>query len=160
MRLEHLQDSVLAVLSATERALTPEEIRLAINPQPDLRAIRVALRELAAAGDLISREPGKWLAAAPVVVQPVGILSTSTPTSNDFRKALLALKQSAQHQVRKHLTLSAGELHRIVGGYPGPDHRMPVCCNVMRQEMRRGDEVLDEPPKGAGASLTIAYRLT
>jgi 5-methylcytosine-specific restriction protein A len=55
--------------------------------------------------------------------------------------------------------ITAGQLHRDVGGYPGPSHRMPVCCSVMRQEMSHRDKVVAEPPKGAGASLTISYRV-
>ena len=57
------------------------------------------------------------------------------------------------------MELSARELHRIVGGYPGHDHRMPVCCSVMLQEMGPKDEVVAKPPQGSGASLTIAYLL-
>jgi 5-methylcytosine-specific restriction protein A len=58
-----------------------------------------------------------------------------------------------------HLDVNAGELHRGLGGYPGPDQRMPACCAAMRSAMRAGDIVLSEPPKGAGASLTVRYRL-
>jgi 5-methylcytosine-specific restriction protein A len=36
---------------------------------------------------------------------------------------------------------------------------MRQCCEVMRGEMRATDEVVDEPPSGQGASLTIRYRL-
>ena len=42
-----------------------------------------------------------------------------------------------------------------VGGYPGQNHRMPMCCAVMRSEMSAGDAILQEPPKKQGASLTI-----
>jgi 5-methylcytosine-specific restriction protein A len=48
----------------------------------------------------------------------------------------------------------------VIGGYPGAGkHRMPVCCEAMRSEKRAGDEIVFEPPKGKGASLTIRYRL-
>jgi hypothetical protein len=36
---------------------------------------------------------------------------------------------------------------------------MPICCSVMRQEMRNDDSIVTEPPKGAGVSLRIRYRL-
>ena len=55
--------------------------------------------------------------------------------------------------------LTAGNLHRRVGGYPGNDHRMPVCCEVMRKAMGTNDEILSAPPRGDGATLTIRYRL-
>ncbi len=58
-----------------------------------------------------------------------------------------------------YIDINSGELHRKVGGYPGPNHRMPVCCNVMYREQRVGDKVLSSPPKGQGASLTIRYKL-
>jgi hypothetical protein len=61
---------------------------------------------------------------------------------------------------RENVEVSAGELHRSVGGYPGPDHRMPVCCSVMRFEFSEDcDRVLESPLSGDGASLTIRYNL-
>jgi hypothetical protein len=36
---------------------------------------------------------------------------------------------------------------------------MPNCCRAMHAEMRGTDEVRFAPPGGAGASLTICYRL-
>ncbi len=56
-------------------------------------------------------------------------------------------------------SITAGGLHRLVGGYPGPDHTMPVCCSVMREAMHEGDRILNAPPKGDGESLEICYRL-
>jgi len=53
--------------------------------------------------------------------------------------------------------VKSGDLHRILGGYPGPDHRMPICCDVMYHNMRGEDKVLEKPPKGRGASLIIRY---
>jgi predicted GIY-YIG superfamily endonuclease len=70
-----------------------------------------------------------------------------------FRKATVAGQD--------HVAVSAGDLHRSVGGYRGPTHKMPVCCQAMRSAMdpSRGDRVVSEPPKGKGASLTIRYVL-
>ena len=58
-----------------------------------------------------------------------------------------------------HVEVKAGELHRSLGGYPGHNHRMPVCCSVMRALMSAGDEQIAAPPKGDGASLVIKYFL-
>ncbi len=55
--------------------------------------------------------------------------------------------------------INAGNLHRIIGGYPGSNNRMPVCCAVMRATMKNGDAILHEPPKKNGASLTVRYKL-
>jgi len=77
----------------------------------------------------------------------------------DFRAGLERRFQHAEAMGLKALELSSGELHRDVGGYPGKSHAMPNCCGVMRQYMKAGDEVLNEPPKGKGASLKIKYVL-
>jgi 5-methylcytosine-specific restriction protein A len=57
--------------------------------------------------------------------------------------------------------MSAGDLHRRVGDYPGNDHRMPVCCGVMRDAMDEdvGDAIVSSPPSGDGASLLVRYVL-
>ncbi len=159
MSPEDVRDAVLSVLSATERSLTAEEIREQIQQAPDLREVRVALRDLTGDGEIRTDGPGRWAALATRIPLEVGLGSSNGSSSEDFRRALVALKEAARKEGLTRLEITAGELHRIVGGYPGHDHRMPVCCSVMRQEMGRGDEVLDEPPKGAGASLTIAYLL-
>ena len=54
-----------------------------------------------------------------------------------------------------YVDINSGELHRDIGGYPGPNHIMPSMCNGMRKLMNNEDRVLPEPPKGKGASLTI-----
>lgn len=79
--------------------------------------------------------------------------------TQDFRVALNSVLLDALKQGKPYLELTSGELHRTVGGYPGKDHRMPICCDVMRKTMRPSDEVLYEPPKKKGASLRIRYWL-
>jgi hypothetical protein len=85
--------------------------------------------------------------------------ATALPTADDFRRTILEAKAKARERGASTVDIRAGDLHRLVGGYPGNAHRMPVCCSVMRQEMRNGDRVFSAPPKGAGASLTISYRV-
>jgi hypothetical protein len=86
--------------------------------------------------------------------------SPSTPTSEDFRTELNAQIQRATRQGRPHVEINAGELHRVVGGYPGESHRMPMCCQAMRDELRNGDAtVVFETHSGNGAALTIRYDL-
>jgi hypothetical protein len=58
--------------------------------------------------------------------------------------------------------INAGLLHRRVGDYPDSvRHRMPVCCRVMFEalDLGYGDTILEQPPNGQGANLTIRYRL-
>lgn len=80
-------------------------------------------------------------------------------STDDFRVELRAQLRRAQRQGRPHAEINAGELHRVIGSYPGPSHRMPMCCEAMRQEMRHCDEVVFKPDGGKGASLTVRYVL-
>lgn len=56
-----------------------------------------------------------------------------------------------------YIDLNSGKIHREAGGYPGNNHRMPVCCEVMYNNMKGSDYVLSAPPKGKGATLNIRY---
>jgi hypothetical protein len=79
------------------------------------------------------------------------------PKREGFQEALDELFAFANEKGLRAITVRAGELHRLVGAYPGQNHRMPACCAVMRDFMRPGDEVISAPPKGDGASLEIRY---
>lgn len=85
------------------------------------------------------------------------------PTSDNFRSELRAQIDRAKKQGRPHIEVNAGELHRVVGGYPpkaGENHSMPLCCNVMRDEMKLWNaEVVFETESGQAAALTIRYHL-
>lgn len=80
-------------------------------------------------------------------------------TADDFQNALNNIFIVAQNQGKSYIDVTSGDLHRIVGGYPGRNHRMPVCCEVMKRNMKEGDQILYQPPKGQGASLKIRYKL-
>jgi hypothetical protein len=69
--------------------------------------------------------------------------------TSDFETALVRMFQQRTAAGDTALIVVAGELHGKVGGYPGPDHRMPSCCGAMRSLMRpgRGDRVVHAPPK-------------
>jgi hypothetical protein len=84
------------------------------------------------------------------------------PTAGDFRAELMAQIERATKQGRPHIEINAGELHRVVGGYPDKagDHRMPICCHVMRDEFKRGDaEMIYQTEGGQAPALTIRYKL-
>jgi 5-methylcytosine-specific restriction protein A len=83
----------------------------------------------------------------------------SIPAAEDFKLALEELLNEATKKKVGVVNIRSGDLHTLVGGYPGSNHRMPVCCEVMRQEMNAGDTILRQPPKGNGANLVIRYRL-
>ena len=81
------------------------------------------------------------------------------PNSETFKNALGKIFDEAQRDGKKVVEVVSGVLHRSVGGYPGKDHRMPACCNVMQSERKHGDAIIYEPPKGKGATLRIRYKL-
>jgi hypothetical protein len=85
------------------------------------------------------------------------------PSTDQFRAELFAQIERAAEQRRPHVEINAGELHRMVGGYPptaGEHHAMPTCCNVMREEFNRGNcTVVYETESGQAAALTIRYHL-
>ncbi len=83
------------------------------------------------------------------------------PTADDFRMEMYRMMNEAMREGRETAEINAGDLHRRVGDYPGRNHRMPVCCEVMRGAFASdaGDVIVEEPPSGQGASLTIRYVL-
>ena len=81
------------------------------------------------------------------------------PNRKDFQKKMDSILKLAEQEGKSQVDIKSGDLHRMVGGYPGNDHRMPICCGVMRKNMKSTDKILDEPPKGNGATLLIRYQL-
>lgn len=92
----------------------------------------------------------------PPTVRHDGRVSVS---SRGFASELETLLNEGSSRGLESVEITAGELHRIVGGYPGVNHQMPVCCSRMRAAMRPGDQILHAPPKGNGASVRIKYLL-
>ncbi len=84
--------------------------------------------------------------------------SVTMPLTDDFQMQLDSIFSFAAEKRLTAIIIKSGELYRLIGEYPGTDHRMPICCNVMRKNMMTGDEVLSEPPSGVSASLTIKYQ--
>ena len=83
------------------------------------------------------------------------------PDADDFRNELYRMMLEAMKAGETFAEINAGELHRRVGDYPGKNHRLPICCEVMRGALApdAGDVILEQPPSGQGASLTIRYVL-
>lgn len=66
----------------------------------------------------------------------------------------------ARQTGKTSLTLSAGDVHRAVGGYPGPGHAMPTCCAALRDMADAlHAELVHSPPKGNGASLAFRFAI-
>lgn len=75
----------------------------------------------------------------------------------DREKFQIYVNSALENMKSEYIDLTSGAVHRATGGYPGTNHRMPVCCDVMYAAMRGDDKVLSAPPKGKGASLSIRY---
>lgn len=78
-------------------------------------------------------------------------------SAETFRLALRETLRVSEDLGLVAIELNSGNFHRRIGGYPGADHRMPVCCDVMRAEMTAMDSIVAEPESGKGASLVIRY---
>lgn len=76
-----------------------------------------------------------------------------------FKAEINRLLSEAKANGETQVELSAGRIHRNVGGYPGRNHRMPMCCEAMYELQKEKDEVIQSPPSGKGATLKIRYYL-
>src|SRR6476620_7838784 len=97
------------------------------------------------------------------LVRQVESKEEQLPATEDFRAALKDQIERAIKQGRPHIEVNAGEFHGLVGGYPpkaAGSHSMPSVCNVMREELKRGNaEVIHETDSGQAPALTIRYYL-
>lgn len=79
------------------------------------------------------------------------------PTAWDFQNRLMAILNAARQSGKAYIDVESGHLHRQVGEQPQLNSRMPVCCEVMRNMMRVGDSIMNEPANGEDATLMIRY---
>ena len=73
-----------------------------------------------------------------------------SPTAWDFQNQLMAILNGARQSGQSYIDVESGNLHQRVGGHANSNHKMPVCCEVMRRMMRVGDSVLSETTSGTG----------
>ncbi|MDY6873347.1 MAG: HNH endonuclease [Chloroflexota bacterium] len=81
------------------------------------------------------------------------------PTREDFQSKLDEIFTVTKKFNLISVTIKAGNLHNLIEKVKDGDHRMPVCCDVMYQNMKPNDIVVSSPPKGKGTTLTIQYFL-
>lgn len=99
--------------------------------------------------------------AVNAAVRSKAISSSHTiATKKLFIAALEQQMKKARNNGASSLTITSKELHQLVGGYPGPNHKMPTCCTVMYDAMGESDVIVAKPPSGKGASLKITYNLS
>ena len=76
-------------------------------------------------------------------------------TTEDFQRALQKRFRRAESQKERWLVVRAGDLHQDVDA----QNRMPMSCGEMVAAMQPGDVVMESPPSGQGANLTVFYWL-
>ena len=54
--------------------------------------------------------------------------------------------------------IRAGELHKLVNPLYKYEKRFRMCCVIMREYMKPGDEILYEPPSGESSAVEIFYK--
>lgn len=130
-------------------------------PDPDHRLPTCcnAMRQAMRGNDRILASPGSGYGANLLIRYMLPRIPPNIPEAQDFRTALQKRFVQAQKYGYPHIDVQSGDLHRELGHYPGSNHRMPICCDVMRQAMRDGDTIVQDSPSGQGASLLIRYML-
>jgi hypothetical protein len=112
--------------------------------------------------ELLSLLKPQWNGAYPNIAREVVRITKIRAlrmTHGDFQVTLQEEFDKATRVGQDSVRIRAGDLHRTVGGYPGHNHRMPQCCDVMKSAMRSGDKIVESPPSGKGSRLMIEYRL-
>lgn len=67
------------------------------------------------------------------------------------------VSQELNNMLLPYIDLISRDIHISCGGYPGPKHHMPQCCQAMYNMMRGDDMVLSAPPSRKGAYVTVRY---
>jgi hypothetical protein len=150
-----------------EQAFVGTRVRLAfpflgMNLFQMMAAAKQAVTSASSQQEVPPRHPrrtGRTLAPRGATPSVAATRKTSIPTSADFERELNALLSAATDAGKSSMHISAAYLHRRVGAYPGPNHRMATCCSVMLGRRGPRDQIVCQPPKGKGASLTICYEL-
>ncbi|MCA0362690.1 MAG: hypothetical protein LCH67_01485 [Bacteroidetes bacterium] len=79
-------------------------------------------------------------------------------TTLEFKATIKTKLRVAQAMHLPFLEINARELHSYLGAYPGNSHSIPSCCNALRFFFDENeDEIISQPPRGNGPSLTIRY---
>jgi 5-methylcytosine-specific restriction protein A len=81
------------------------------------------------------------------------------PNRDDFFDELGRIFEESRKNNAQFVEVRSGDLHKNLGGYPGHNHQMPTCCDIMKQVMGKNDAILKQPAKGRGANLIIRYQL-
>jgi hypothetical protein len=80
-----------------------------------------------------------------------------SPTAWDFQNRLTAILNDARRSGMPYVDVDSDKLHKQAGGQPNASDRMPVCWDVMRKMMRRGDSIVKEPTGERDVTLIVRY---
>lgn len=62
----------------------------------------------------------------------------------NFQQELDNILVEAQKKGKFYMSVSSIDLHDRVGGYPGKEHKMPICLQVMKKNMGEHDRLLSQ----------------
>lgn len=130
-----------------------------LRTQGHLVPVDVEIWELDTQTRTAARLSAEGVSLAKSATKGIAQMPNDKPSTEDFRRAIAARLVAAEQRGANHVDINSGDLHRELGGYPGPKASMPSCCNAMYNEQHASDVILSQPPKGKGASLTIRYFL-
>ena len=80
------------------------------------------------------------------------------PNNQDIKRCVEGILEIAKNNNLTSIVVSAKDIHKIIGDYPG-NHRIPMVCDVMRKTMPETYEELPNNLKKDGASFKIRYHL-
>jgi hypothetical protein len=137
MTPEEIEDAVLAILSAGTPPLTAEEICSKMQPSPAIRDVRVALRELSSAGEVLKDTSQRWSAVARAA-------EPHYPPRHDFTDAELKRARQRFGTMSKCPNCGKqGEIDRLFGWrrmHPDDPDLQPQshCITCRAESSRRG----------------------
>lgn len=83
----------------------------------------------------------------------------AVPTKDEFARVLRRMLCIEEASGSSWFAVKVSDLDLEVGGFPESDYRLPLCRDVMVEEMWSDDEVLSASQTGEEISLCINYRL-
>ncbi len=83
------------------------------------------------------------------------------PNKENFQDFIdFIFKQNIKLQ-NEWVDIKSGNIHQLLGSYPGRSNRMKSCCTVMyKLTEKMKHEIISAPPKGFGANLVIRFYLS
>jgi len=79
--------------------------------------------------------------------------------TDDTRNELQNIMNWAKQKGIIEVTINAGKLGEALGLYDSNKNNVKSVCDAMKSMMKEGDKIVDEPPSGEGASVTIKYKV-